>query len=861
MINSEMCILKILRNVQWEKIAHFIISMICICAIWWGMLPHINALTQTIATTWIEPLDHLHVGIVLYVLIGTGIVTYLYEHIRKMAHLRVGTWWVIIVITTIYSYYRFCLSSPFEFWAYNEWVCLDILYVVDVVLLGCEISYHVRFYLQVKKSEEKEGELLLDNAITSERYDCLDYSTMAHELMVRLDTVNLSQHAFSVGIVGEWGIGKSSLLNLFAEQVKARKQLLVRFSPRSAKKLEMIQEEFFSAFTDTLSHYSYNAHYKVGKYAYALNIPSSTKWLYALINWFNSISATTNKEQVNDMIRATGKRVYVIIEDLDRLTGPEILEVLKLIDANGNFCNTVFLSAYDKTYVNNVLNHVIGYGKAKQDFTDKFFQYEMSLFKHPNAQLYDFMTEKMYEWALDKQINEAARLHIQHAWRNVYSHIIPYIQTLRQAKRYINMFRMTYGAQSAEVDFTDCAIVTLIRHMDIQAYYDLYNREYLTFDGVLQSDRTQYKLAIDYQKKIGQSTIPNLTRLVSFLFDTTGVRQFDPMYNRLCRTESFEKYFYQTITGKIYSGELNVMMNANTEEEAISIMQSFMRRSSNSLHSIREFLWNRQPVWIQTPTRLKRYMCMLLYAEGAISDINLTGMINDMLHTQVADGYNQLMNRHAYVESVISAFAIMQQYVPLLIGRYMYVRLKERYSDGMRGDEFCVESISQDQLILQDAIRSYDSRYGTPEWNSLESIRLAMRIENEEEMYYVSRAKHLREMMVAHPDEYAEEIIHFYEDQHGTPETHVSLNYYNGIIDVMGGQRGFKKWIKSIEDSDLSYIIWELNYYAQSQFAQETGVGRVVENPKGNYATIATILRNSSARANIRDSKRKRKQA
>ena len=508
-----------------------------------------------------------------------------------------------------------------------------------------------------------------------------------------------------------------------------------------------------------------------------------------------------------------------------------------------------------------MLNHVIGYGKAKQDFTDKFFQYELSLFKHPNTQLYDFLTEKMYEWALDKQTDEAARLQIQYAWRNVYAYIIPYIQTLRQAKRYINMFRMAYGAQSAEVDFTDCAIVMLIRHMDIQAYYDLYNREYLTFDGVLQSDRTQYKLTTDYQKKIEQSKIPNLSRLVSFLFDTTGVRQFDPMYNRLCRTESFEKYFYQTITGKVYSGELNVMMNANTVEEAIGIMQSIMRKSSNSLHSIREFLWNRQPIWIQTPVRLKRYLCMLLYAEGTISGINLTGMINDMLHTQVADGYNQLMTRNEYVENVLSAFTVMQQYVPSFIGKYMHVRLKERYGDGAHWDEFCVEQLSQDQYILQDAIRSYDNLSGTPQWESLESIRLAMRIENEEEMYYLSRTKHLREMMVAHPNEYADAIINFYDDQHGTQETHVSLNYYNEIIDVFGGQRGFKKWIKSIENVDMGYIIGELNYYAQSQFAHETGLGTVVDKPRDNYAAIATIIRNSNARANIRASKQKRKHA
>lgn len=847
------------RNVLGRKILRMAISVVCICAVWWGLLPHFDSILQTLIERWIEPLNQCQTIVALYILVFIGLTSYLYEHIRKMAHLRTTVWCALITLSIIYSYYRFAPQSPFDFWSNAWWTWADLLYVVDIMLFGCEISYHIRYNAREKKSNEKEADLLLDNAITRGQDDSFNYSILAHELMVRLSAVNLSQHAFSVGIVGDWGLGKSSLLNLFAEQVEAQKQLLVRFSPRSAKKVDLIQEEFFTAFTETLSHYSYNAHYKVGKYAYALNISSSTKWLYALINWFDGINAIANKEQVNDMIRATGKRVYVIIEDLDRLTGQEILEVLKLIDSNGNFCNTIFLSAYDKTYVNHVLNHVIGYGDVKQDFTDKFFQYEMSLFKHPNTQLYAFLSEKMYGWALTKQYDDASRQQIQQEWTNVYSYIIPNIKTLRHAKRYINLFRMTYDARKMEVDFADCAIVTLIRYLDIKAYYDLYDRKYLTFDGMLQSDRSQYKLANDYKKKMGQYQIPNYTQLLSFLFDTTGVRQFDSLYNRLCRTESFEKYFYRMIDGKIYSEELNVLMSASTEDEAIKIMQSFRHRFSNSRSSIREFLWSRQSAWVQNPNRLKRYMCLLLYAQGTIPDMNLTGKINDLLHRQVAENYDRWMNRDVYLKSISSAFAIMQQYVPLYIGSYMHARLTERYGDSSLWDEYYVEPLSEDQLILEEAIRNYDSHLGLQEWNPLESIRLTAQIKKEDETYYKLRAAHLKEMMVAHPNEYADAIINFYETQHNTPETHVSINYYNEIISIMGGQRYFKKWIKSINNHDLGYIIWELNYYGESHFAHETGLGMVVEKPKDNYAKIAAIIKKSGARASIRASKRNRK--
>lgn len=64
------------------------------------------------------------------------------------------------------------------------------------------------------------------------------------------------------------------------------------------------------------------------------------------------------------------------------------------------------------------------------------------------------------------------------------------------------------------------------------------------FDGILQSDKSQYKLAEDYQKRVSQSAIPHFDQMLSFLCDTNGVRQLDAPYNRICRTEAFENYFY-----------------------------------------------------------------------------------------------------------------------------------------------------------------------------------------------------------------------------------------------------------------------------------------------------------------------------
>ena len=45
------------RNVLGRKILRMAISVVCICAVWWGLLPHFDSILQTLIERWIEPLN------------------------------------------------------------------------------------------------------------------------------------------------------------------------------------------------------------------------------------------------------------------------------------------------------------------------------------------------------------------------------------------------------------------------------------------------------------------------------------------------------------------------------------------------------------------------------------------------------------------------------------------------------------------------------------------------------------------------------------------------------------------------------------------------------------------------------------
>ena len=138
------------------------------------------------------------------------------------------------------------------------------------------------------------------------------------------------------------GTGKSSFLNLFSSSIQ--EAVVVRFNPRSVKSVNKIQEEFFTVLAEELSKYHTGVKRYIRQYAIAIEA-ADDGWVRKLANIIVLLTSDEQKNRINKAIKTIGRRVYVLVEDLDRLTGQEIIEVLKLIDSNGGFSNTIFVTA------------------------------------------------------------------------------------------------------------------------------------------------------------------------------------------------------------------------------------------------------------------------------------------------------------------------------------------------------------------------------------------------------------------------------------------------------------------------------------------------------------------------------------
>ena len=280
----------------------------------------------------------------------------------------------------------------------------------------------------------------------------MDYSTHATLLSKEISNLNLCK-SWSVGIVAPWGFGKSSFLNLLESElskIKGQKFIFLRFNPRNSNEVKNIQKDFFIELCNILKPYNSEFNSMFNEYMKALMVLDNKKIIETIRQLINSNSKANSKNNISEALKKLPCKVVIIIEDLDRLLASEIIEVFKLIEGNASFPNTVFITAYDKKQINNVISDK--YADELSLFSDKFFNYEFILPIRPYNTIHLYIEKSILDGLKISDENHALFTAPLRANIDILS---KYILSIRDAKRFINLFLTDYNELKDEVDFRD----------------------------------------------------------------------------------------------------------------------------------------------------------------------------------------------------------------------------------------------------------------------------------------------------------------------------------------------------------------------------------------------------------------------
>lgn len=496
-------------------------------------------------------------------------------------------YWFSFVIILMYGYYCWYekLYAPILFFCFVGYT--DVLIGILIFTLFYKLISSI---FKKKKNEEiddKDTIFLSDTPIISDKKDILDYANDVKQLAEQLKIIS-SEYSYSVGITSSWGSGKSSYLNMLKNYLSSNKDFIViDFNPRHSYTPQDIQKDFFSVLQSKLKEYDYRFTYIFKNYLKALSIIES-KFLSSLFELHKIWDVKSEKEKLNDLISQIDKRIVIVIEDFDRLLADEIIEVFKLIDGNASFTNFIFITAYDKKHINKIIGET--YSNEEAFFSDKFFTIEVPIPKRPYDKIFNYLIETLTD-KLHIRKEEVEKYEIVLA--NHIEVLKKYLTTLRDVKRFLNLFIRSYQQVEGEVEFRDYFLIRIIQYKNEEEYVKLYKKEYFENEYF-----TEFKL----KENLNAET----KEIIRELFNK------DKSLTSINNHTMFDRYFYNSVYGTLKITEMEKLLDEETTiEDVYSQIKSY---SQEVIHKdLVPFLEFKNILQFNSKSKLERYLDIIVY--------------------------------------------------------------------------------------------------------------------------------------------------------------------------------------------------------------------------------------------------------
>lgn len=501
-------------------------------------------------------------------------------------------YWFSFVIILMYGYYCWYekLYAPILFFCFVGYT--DVLIGILIFTLFYKLISSI---FKKKKNEEiddKDTIFLSDTPIISDKKDILDYANDVKQLAEQLKIIS-SEYSYSVGITSSWGSGKSSYLNMLKNYLSSNKDFIViDFNPRHSYTPQDIQKDFFSVLQSKLKEYDYRFTYIFKNYLKALSIIES-KFLSSLFELHKIWDVKSEKEKLNDLISQIDKRIVIVIEDFDRLLADEIIEVFKLIDGNASFTNFIFITAYDKKHINKIIGET--YSNEEAFFSDKFFTIEVPIPKRPYDKIFNYLIETLTD-KLHIRKEEVEKYEIVLA--NHIEVLKKYLTTLRDVKRFLNLFIRSYQQVEGEVEFRDYFLIRIIQYKNEEEYVKLYKKEYFENEDFTDFSPSEFKL----KENLNAET----EEIIRELFNK------DKSLTSINNHTMFDRYFYNSVYGTLKITEMEKLLDEETTiEDVYSQIKSY---SQEVIHKdLVPFLEFKSILQFNCKFKLERYLDIIVY--------------------------------------------------------------------------------------------------------------------------------------------------------------------------------------------------------------------------------------------------------
>lgn len=295
-----------------------------------------------------------------------------------------------------------------------------------------------------------------------------------------------SSDGLVIGLYGVWGEGKSTVLNFLEKELKTDDLIVVRFNPWSFSYEENILTNFYHTLATALEQKLANNIEKFGKIFGDFGSLASVAGLdlTKFGETLSKVEPSVLKKRINKFIEDSGKKLVIIIDDIDRLDKSEIFSLIKLVKVNADFINTYYILSFDNSMVASAISDRFGDGtkQSGEHFLEKIVQVPLALPKAQQSDLRTF-TLSQIEDVLNSNLVELSKDEIQNLVYYFDSAILNKINTPRSAIRYANSISFSLPLLINEVNYVDLLLIEAVKIFYPELYVFIREKSNFFFDS------------------------------------------------------------------------------------------------------------------------------------------------------------------------------------------------------------------------------------------------------------------------------------------------------------------------------------------------------------------------------------------
>lgn len=339
------------------------------------------------------------------------------------------------------------------------------------------------------KSDQKMVRLSADNPITKPEDDVLGRFKPASSFAKQILSIDASEGVV-VGVLGAWGSGKTSFVNLAQGLLKKSGVTVLEFNPWMFSGADQLVHSFFIELSAQLKLRPGMDEIgeRIEEYGESF---SGLGWLPLVGPWLERGRVVTDifgkslqrkkegvkasQTRVRAVLEKLDEPIIVVLDDIDRLSTPEIRDVFKLVRLTANFPNIIYLLAFDRYRVEQALGEQ---GIPGRDYLEKILQIGVDLPAVPNHVL-NSQILKAIDSALE-DIENPGHFNSD-LWPDVFMEVInPLIRNMRDVRRYAAAIHGTARDLEGQVALVDVLALEAIRVFLPDVFHSLH----LSVDGL-----------------------------------------------------------------------------------------------------------------------------------------------------------------------------------------------------------------------------------------------------------------------------------------------------------------------------------------------------------------------------------------